>query len=67
MAFTLTYSFAVAADDGKLSAVAGSVKVERELSVASLRDGMTHATHDGYRSLAKELLVVKDEVIGKAH
>ncbi len=67
MAFTLTYSFEVESDDGKRSTVAGSVKVDRELSVASLRDGMTHATHDGYRSLAKELLVVKDEVIGKAH
>ncbi len=49
--FTLTYSF----------------EVDRELSVASLRDGMTHATHDGYRGLAKELLVVADKEIGKAH
>ncbi len=60
MAFTLTYSFEVEADDGKRSTVAGSVKVDRELSVSSLRDGLTHATHDGYRGLAKELLVVKE-------
>jgi hypothetical protein len=67
MAFTLTFSFEVESDDGKRSTAAGSVKVDRTLDVASLRDAMTHATHDGYRGIAKELLVVEDKVIGKAH
>lgn len=67
MAFTLTYSFEVADEQGKLAARSGSVTVPQDMSVASLKDAMTHATHDGFRGIAAELLVVADKPIGKAH